>query len=241
MRSLDLSGNFITDISTPWLKQMPLLEYISLSNNNLIDLPYDIFHNVSYLRTVNVARNNLRTIELWTIHIQDTVDYRGNSINRFSNKYNIDLSHLQTLDIPTFSIDRHVQIQFDDTIFAMYNRCAEVHNIPNFFNTYIPTLTRAVLSIIKNTDKGQSFYIRCSCDQYYFYQTAFAIDRHPTNDSFENWKCPGHSITFVRKCNNRSSARFKDVIPRLCKIDNSELGYVPVYAPGQGSVSMITS
>lgn len=216
---------------------MPLLENVYLRSNKLTDLPYDIFNNVSHLRILNVSRNYLSTIELWTIQIQDKVDYQSNRINRFSNKYNVDLSHLQTRKIPKFYIDGNPQIQFDDTIFAMYNRCAEVHNIPNFFTTYTPTLTLAVLSIIKNKNYVKPFYKNCSCDQYYFYRTAFAIEGYPNSDSSESWICQGHSIPFIQQCNNRSSADFTSVIPRLCKIDDAEPGNVPVYASDPKLVS----
>jgi len=198
-----------------------------------------MFNNISNIRILNVAKNCLSTIELWTVQIQYEVDYRSNRINRFSNKYNVDLSHLQTRDIPMFYIDKNLQIQFDDTIFAMTNRCAEVHNIPNFRTTYIPTLTLAVLAIIKNTTYGQPFYKKCLCEQFYFYQTAFAIEGYPNNASAESWICPSHSIPFIQHCNNRSFANFIGAIPRLCKIHDSEPGIVPVYTPHNQTVSML--
>jgi hypothetical protein len=218
---------------------MPLLEKVFLSSNKLTDLPYNIFNNVSRLHTVNVGGNDLSTIELWTIPIRHEVNYQFNKISRFSNNYNVDLSHLQTRTIPKFLIEGNPQIQFDDTIFPMYNRCAEVHNIPNFRTKYAPTLTLALLSIIKKTIYLQPFYKTCSCNQYYFYQTAFAIEGYPKNVVFESWICPGHLIPFIRKCNNRSSANFTSVIPRLCKIDDSEPGIVPAYTSDSKPVSRL--
>jgi hypothetical protein len=239
LRTLDLSNNLITNISVEWFNQMPLIENIYLCSNNLTDLPYDIFSDVSHLHTLDVARNYLTTIELWTIQIRDKVDYQSNRINRFSNEYNVDLSYLQTQQIPTFYMDGNPQIQFDDTIFEIYNRCAEVHNIPNFARTYVPTLTLAVLSIIKSKNYVQPFYKSCSCDQYYFYQTAFAIEGYPNNCSSDSWICSGHSIPFIQQCNYRSSANFMDVIPRLCKIDSFESGDVPVYTQYHKTVSIL--
>jgi len=239
LQTLDLSNNLITNISVEWFNQMPSIENVYLCSNNLTDLPYDIFSNVSHLRILDVAHNYLTTIELWTIQVQDKVDYRSNRIDGFSNQYNVDLSYLQTEQLPKFYMDGNPQIQFDDTIFAMYNRCEEVHNIPNFSRTYIPTLTLAVLSIIKSENYAQTFYDSCSCDQYYFYQTAFAIEGYPDNSPYDAWICPGHSIPFIQQCNHRSSANFNDVIPRLCKIDSSEPGNVPVYTQYGKSVSIL--
>ncbi len=96
-----------------------------------------------------------------------------------------------------------------------------------------------ILSIIKHTNNRKPFYKDCSCDRYYFYQTAFAIQGYPNNYSAENWICSKHSIPFIKKCNNRSSANFTSAIPRLCKIDESEPGEVPVYVIDPESVSML--
>lgn len=237
LQTLDLSDNLITNISTKWINQISLLENVYLQSNKLIDLPYDIFNNISNLRSLNISRNYLSTIELWTIQIREKVDYQSNKINGFSNQYNVDLSHLQTRELPIFYTDKNFKIQFNDTIFEMYNRCAEVHN-----TLYTPTLTRAVLSIIKNADYLQTFYKNCSCDKYYFYRTAFLIEGYLIkNQSFENWICPGHSIPFIQKCNNQSSANFSQVIPRICKIDDSESGNVPVYTPHRKPVRIFKS
>jgi hypothetical protein len=220
---------------------MPLLEYVYLQSNNLANLPYNAFNNISHIRILNIAENYLSTIELWTIQIRQQVHYQSNRINRFSNHYNVDLSHLQIRKIPMFNIGQNPQIHFDDTIFAMYNRCAEVHNIPNFFKTYIPTLTLAVLSIMNTTNYAQPFYVKCTCDQYYFYQTAFAIKGYPNDETFENWKCGEDSKLFVQKCNYQSFANFHSVIPRFCKIHDSEPGYVPTYVENSTIVSVLTS
>jgi Leucine-rich repeat (LRR) protein len=219
-----------------WFNQMPLLEHIYLSSNDLTDLRYDTFNHLSHLRNLDVARNSLRTIELWTVQIEDTVNYQFNRIDRFSNKYNVDLSQIQSETIPEFYTYGNLRIQFDDTIFAMYNRCAEVHNSGNR-----PILTLSVLSIIEDTNDEQPFYQSCSCDQYYFYRTAFTIREYLNNSSFDHWICPGHSIPFIQHCNNRSSANFIDVLPRLCKIDESEPGEIPVFVSEPQFVSILKS
>jgi hypothetical protein len=216
---------------------MPLLEYVYLWSNRITTLPYNAFNNVSHIRIFNLEDNFLSTIELWIIQVREKVFYRSNRINRFSNIYNVDLSHLQSRKIPKIYIDNNPQINFDDTVFEMYNRCAEIHNIENFSTTYAPTLTLAILSIINNATSALPFYSKCTCDQYYFYRAVFATQ----NGSFSNWTCPTDSIPFVQKCNYRSSANFNAVVPRLCKIDNSEPGCVPVYAVSPGIVSISVS
>jgi Leucine-rich repeat (LRR) protein len=206
---------------------MSSLQYIDLSANNLSYLPYNAFKNVSHLHTLNVHSNSLTTIELWTIQVQTHVNYQFNKINRFSNYFNVDLSDLQFRNLPTIILSRDSEIYFDDTVYEMYNRCVEVNSRSNFSETYAPTLTLAILTIIGYT---QPFYHNCTCDKYYFYRSAFAAEGHSDDNFFSNWICPSDSIPFIQKCNNQSSAKFIDVIPRLCKINDSEPGIVPVCA-----------
>ena len=238
LRTLKLSNNGIDDISVGWFNQLSFLEHLDLSSNRLTNLPYHIFHNLSHLRTLDVSNNFLTTIELWTVLIQDTVNYASNKIDRFSNEYNVDLSQYSVRKPPQFNVDKIARIGFDDTIFSMYNRCTEVHRMPDFSTKYTPTLTLAVLSILKLDSDKIPFYYDCSCDRFHFYRTALAIESYPNNAFPETWICSRPSTTFIQKCNNRSSADFNRVIPRLCKIDQSELGQVPVYAQNLSSVSM---
>lgn len=227
MRTLTLSHNSLTGIPIDLFNQMSSLEYIDLSANNLSCLPYNAFNNVSNLHTLNVDFNSLTTIELWIIQVQTQVNYQFNKINRFSNDFNVDLSDLQTRNLPTIITFGNPAIDFDDTVYEMYNRCAEVHNTLNFSETYAPTLTRAILSIIGYT---QPFHHDCSCNKYYFYRSALAVYGNSNDSFFSNWICSGDSIPFIQKCNNRSSANFINVVPRLCKINHFESGNVPVYA-----------
>jgi len=206
---------------------MSSLQYIHLSTNKLSCLPYNAFNNVSNLHILNVDFNSLTTIELWTIQVKDQVNYQFNKINRFSNYFNVDLSDLQIKNLPTILVFGNPAIDFDDTVYEMYNRCAEVQNTLNFSQAYAPTLTRAILSIIRYT---QPIYQSCTCNKYYFYRSALTVDGHSDDNFFSNWICPGDSIPFIQKCNNRSSANFISVVPRLCKINDIEPGSVPVYA-----------
>lgn len=234
LRTLKLSKNHLDDISVEWFNQLSFLEHLDLSSNQLTNIPYHIFHNLSHLRSLDVSKNHLTTMELWTVLIRDTVNYASNKIDRFSNEYNVDLSQFSVREPPEFIIDKADRIRFDDTIFSMYNRCAEVHRMPDL----PPIVTLAVLSILRIDPGKQPFYYDCSCERFHFYQTALAMEGYPGNANAETWICSRHSITFVQKCNNRSSVDFTRIIPRLCKIDQSEPGEVPVYARYPSSVSM---
>jgi hypothetical protein len=206
------------------------LRDIDLSSNNLTDLRYDTFNNLSYLHSLDISRNSLTTIELWTVQVEHRVNYQFNKIEGFSNKYNADLSQIQSEEIPEFILDKGLQIQFNDTIFAMYNRCAEIRDMPGFSKSYVPTLTLALLSILEMTNDVQTFYQECKCEKYYFYRAAFAIQGYPDRSTPDTWICPGQSIPFIQHCNNRSWANFERVVPRLCKIRESEPGVIPKFA-----------
>jgi hypothetical protein len=227
LETLDIADNYLTELPVTWMNQMHSLDVVYLSNNQLTCLSYDAFNNISRLTSLWFDRNNLRTIELWMFQMELFINALSNPIERFSNYFNVDLSDLQY--IPSFDINnsRYPNINFDDTVFEMYNRCAEVHDIPNFNTTASPRITLIILSIL---DYPKTFYFQCTCDKYYFYRVAFATQEYLYDDFFFNWTCPGDTLRFAEKCNYQSSANFLNVIPRLCKINGSEPGVVPVYA-----------
>lgn len=238
LRVLKLSDNRIEDISVTWFNRLPLLEYVDLSSNHLTNVPYEIFRNLQHLHTLDVSNNYLTSIELWTILIHDTVNYQYNEIDHFSNDYNADLSQVSSRQLPKFQIDKRIRIQFDDTIYTMYNRCAEVHHLADVSKNYTPTLTMAVLSILKLINTKPPFYDDCSCDRFHFYRMALAIEGYPKNVSADNWICSGRSTTFIQKCKNRSSADFDHTSPRLCDIHQSETGHVSTPTQHPRSVSI---
>ncbi len=227
LRVLDLGNNLLNEIPVSLINRMVFLEKLNVMLNQLTCLPYNTFSNISQLHQLEISFNNLTSIELWIIQIQDKVDLKYNSIDRFSNYFKVDLSGLQSRKIPKIDMSGNPEIYFDDTVFEMYNRCAEVHNIPNFITSYAPALTLGILSFIHNT---VPFYSECACNKFHFYRTALAVRISSNASYFSTWICPGDIIPFVQKCNNRSSANSINALPRLCKIDQSELGYIPVYA-----------
>jgi hypothetical protein len=205
---------------------MPYLSMIDIGHNNLTCLPYNAFNNLLHLDVLRFDSNNLSTIELWMFQGKKIIGYHSNPIERFSNNFNVDLSNLPNRPLTLGHLPFYPNINFDDTVFEMYNRCVEIHNIPNFNKTYTASLTLVILSI---TGYLMPIFSGCTCDKYYFYRAAFAAKIYLNDNFFFKWICFGDKLPFAQKCNYQSSANFENVIPRLCKINDSELGKVPVY------------
>ena len=221
LESLDLSDNFLTEIPVQWISQMSVLKRIYLSNNELTCIPYTMFYNISNLEILDVSSNNLTSFEFWLIQIQNLINYTNNPVTRFTNDFNVDLSHYQSnMTVQILLNDTRSEIDFDDGIFEMYNRCGEVNS------TYQKTLTQAV-GIIHQTTPGLLHW-RCSCEQYYLQE--YIVSINPANN-FSTWRCSfdSNGTIYREKCSNQSALNVTNIKPRLCKINQSEPGVTPEY------------
>ncbi|XP_041978148.1 chaoptin-like [Aricia agestis] len=66
LRYLSLAGNIIDSIEREAFSNLPKLEILELQSNNLTSLSLDSFYNISnqfIIFTLNISRNNIRTIE----------------------------------------------------------------------------------------------------------------------------------------------------------------------------------
>ncbi len=211
---LDLSNNYLRKIPINWISQMRILKSINLSKNNLISIPNKMFYNISNIDKLDVSSNNLKTFELWLIKIKYIINYSNNPVTHFTNDYNVDLSKYQSsITVQIFLENQRTKIDFDDSIFEMYNRCGEITS------TYTKILMQAI-GIIKQNNSSLLNW-RCSCEQYYLYEYIVSID--PTND-FPTWRCPSSDNIFRDMCSSQSSFNVTNIKPRFCKINDSEPG-----------------
>ncbi|CAF3616011.1 unnamed protein product, partial [Rotaria sp. Silwood2] len=153
-----MSDNFISEVPVQWISQLSRLKSIYLSNNNLTSIPYRMFYDISYIENLDVSSNHLTTFELWLIQIKNVINYSNNQVIRFTNNYNVDLSNYQS-DITQQILLRNTQtkINFDDSIFEMYNRCVEINSINN----------RILMKAIKTIHENNLGLLNwnCSCER----------------------------------------------------------------------------
>lgn len=200
---------------------MPKLRVIYLGNNKLTCIPNTMFYNISNVQLLDVSSNNLISFELWLLPIKYMINYTNNPVTHFTNDYNVDLSTYQSnvttrIDFSS-NIQRKIEIDFDDRIFPMYNCCKEIHS------TDTSKFIQAVLTMFRTNPRV--FKFNCSCNQYYL-QKHNAIFN---NFDFSTLSCGNLNQTFHEMCSNQSSFDFMNVIPRFCRINQSEQGIVPIY------------
>lgn len=186
---------------------MTNLQDIKFNYNQLTEIPYHMFYNLSNVHIFEVTYNQLTTFELWLISIKSTINYLGNPVDRFSNNYNIDLSKFET-PITQFIFFDHPQqkIQFDDSLFEMYNRCSEIHsNDTRILIQAIETIHSLGRNILNWT---------CSCAQYHLQK--YLASNLP-------------NVGCIQSCPSQSTFETSSIRPRLCKINESEPGVVPQY------------
>jgi len=226
---LDLSNNYLREIPINWISQMHILKSINLSKNNLNSIPNTMFYNISNINTLDVSSNNLITFELWLIQIKNIINYSNNRVTHFTNNYNVDLSKYQSnITVKILLENRKIKIDFDDSIFEMYNRCGEITS------THTKILMQAI-EIIRKTNAGV-LNLRCSCEQYYLQEYIVSI---ASGIDFSKWRCYNSDNIFRDMCSNRSSFNVTNIKPRFCKIYPSEPGDIPEYikAESYNSVS----
>ena len=201
---------------------MPMLRVIKLEYNRLKEIPYQMFHDLSKIEELDVSSNLLTTFEFWLISIKNIINYSYNSITRFTNDYNIDLSNYQTPITASILLGREdTKINFDDTLLEMYNRCAEINSI----NTRI--LMQAI-SIIENNNSDRLNWT-CSCAQYHLYNyiTSISTEMNAGATYRPVLRVP---INCVETCSGQSSFDTSHIRPRFCKINESEPGDIPQYS-----------
>ena len=207
MEFLDLSQNSLRHIPTRWISQMPMLRFIYLGYNQLTNIPYSMFHDVSTIEDFDVSSNRLTTFEFWLIAMKNSIRYLYNPVTHFSNNYNVDLSKYQ---FPiTRSISLHNpggKIQFDDSLFEMYNRCQETDSIAD-------RILMEAIRVIHNTTSDLLNWT-CSCAQYHF-------QKYLLSNSV--------NLACVQTCPQQSTFDTSNIRPRFCKIQKSEPGEVPQY------------
>ncbi|CAF4181378.1 unnamed protein product [Rotaria sp. Silwood2] len=209
----DMSDNFISEVPVQWISQLSRLKSIYLSNNNLTSIPYRMFYDISYIENLDVSSNHLTTFELWLIQIKNVINYSNNQVIRFTNNYNVDLSNYQS-DITQQILLRNTQtkINFDDSIFEMYNRCVEINSTNN----------RILMKAIKTIHENNLGLLNwnCSCERYYLQQYIVSID---STNNFTTWSCDqDQTIIYSKKCNNESSFNSTNSNPRLCELKQSK-------------------
>lgn len=198
---------------------MSHLKSINLSNNKLTCLPYTMFSNLSNLNELNVSSNNFISFELWLMQIKNFIDYSNNPVTHFTNNYNVDLSNYQSnITAKILIANPKIKIDFDDSIFPMYNRCEEIYS--NEKKNLMETI-----KIIHLTNPGL-LRLNCSCKQYYLQK--YIISMLSIFD-FATWSCAGPNQYFHVQCSNQSSFDYMNVEPRFCKVNQSEEGIIPKY------------
>jgi len=200
---------------------MPLLKSINLSKNNLKCIPNTMFYNISNIEILDVSSNKLTTFELWLIQIKKLINYSNNRITHFTNNYNVDLSNYQSnITLQIILNNTSTKIDFDDSIFEMYNRCGEINS------NYTKKILMQAIRIIHQTNPVLLNW-RCSCEHYYLQE--YIVSIVPSND-FSTWSCfPASNIIYRENCSNRSSVNVANIKPRFCKINDSEPGDILEY------------
>lgn len=203
------------------MSQMPMLRVIKLEYNQLKEIPYQMFHDLSKIEELDVSSNLLTTFEFWLISIKTIIDYSYNPITHFTNHYNIDLSNYQTPITASILLgSEDTKIDFNDTLLEMYNRCAEVNSVNS------PILMQAI-SIIQNNNSDRLNWT-CSCAQYHFYNYVTSISTEMNNCATCE-TVPRLPINCVETCSGQSSFDTSHIRPRFCKINQSEPGDIPQY------------
>lgn len=198
------------------MSQLTMLRVIKLEYNQLKEIPYQMFHNLSNIEQLDVSVNQLTTFEFWLISIKNTIDYTDNPVTHFTNQYNIDLSNYQTPITASIQFDdEDTKINFDDSLLEMYNRCTEINS------TNTPILMQAIGIIHSNNSDRLNW--TCSCAQYHFY-------KYITSMSMKN--CTTDLCLLIdcfETCTEQSSFDTSDIRPRFCEIYPSGLEFIPQY------------
>jgi hypothetical protein len=201
---------------------MPKLKQIILRENQLSDIPYRMFSNISNIEHFDVGFNNLKTFELWLIQIKHSINYQYNPLSRFTNNHRVDLSKYQSNITAVINLTTFVLIDFDDGIFEMFNRCDETTSMHNL-------ILKQAFAIMDDLNPGLLKW-KCSCEQYYLQE--YVVSR---KHDFSTWRCPdAPHIIYSEMCSLKSSFNTTNVQPRLCTVnqlkrcttsENSDLGF----------------
>jgi hypothetical protein len=236
LQTLDLSSNQLIEFPIEFTSNLLSLENIYLQSNQLIDIPISAFYNIQYLFRLDFSYNNLTSFEFWTILVNISANYSNNNISKITNHGNFNLSDKDT---PYTQIDlsNNGQIDLNDGIYEMYGVCSEVQywldDDNNNLSYVYPSFTVSLYTIDFGTTR-----INCTCNLYYIRKL---IDEFSGGDFFSNYSLSNarctDGITKLIEFNYTdcltSTVNFTSVMPRLCKINESESGNAPVYIPGQ--------
>ncbi|EZA54839.1 Insulin-like growth factor-binding protein complex acid labile subunit [Ooceraea biroi] len=100
MRSLHLSKNLISDISSDAFNDMKNLLHLDLSDNKISDVPKDTFNNTNMMTKLSLANNDLAAVPdvcpmLHLIHL----NLSGNHISAILSNTFCSMRHLENLDL----------------------------------------------------------------------------------------------------------------------------------------------
>ena len=207
------------------------LKNLYFRNNQLLNVPFNSFRNISQIEILDFSKNNLTTFELWALQVKTRANFTFNQIETITNQYffkeftSVDLesTHQILLD------NNALTINLTDAIYEMYDQCAEVQEWiidPNGNPTSIPLLTSR-LSFI---DFG-TVQVDCTCNQAFIttlLRDGSIVNFNPSigrlncinlqNTLFIDYVCPPNGSTVL------SSVNFSNVYPRQCKLFENSTG-----------------
>ena len=195
------------------------LETLDLSNNNLDQIPTLFLSKIPNLKDLFLQNNNVMSLDFTLlVLVWGQVNLSGNQISKVSNTANTNLSSYSRVRVNSINLSNNSPIlDLNDTIYEMYGACGEVPTSNQTLST-IPIVT---LGMAKINFNGST--MNCSCNQYYLQQrikSAFPIDSFGVTPP-PNLQCSGGILFYnsnaTSVCSN-SSAAFRTIQPRLCKI-----------------------
>ena len=229
MITLDLSYNNFSRIPFGLIANLTSLENLYFQHNRLTEVPLDAFKNIERLQVFNFSNNNLSSIELWTFLINGSVDFRNNAITTVTNNGNFDFSGKKVQSDNVY-LSGNGPLSLNDGVYEMYGTCSEIQFYLNDTDlTPPPDFTFGLFQIDYGTTR-----LECSCDVYYLINIGpwYSGDIFASGYLILNASCVEGNQTlfeFNTKSCVSSSTNFSTLVPRLCKINDSEPGSIPVF------------
>lgn len=100
IEALDISGNTLNSLNATMFEMLRSLQYLNLSNTNLMSFDYGTLHHQSNLHTLDISYNKLREIDLWLVTGQlERLSLEGNDLVKVNNFEQSRFQRLQSLAI----------------------------------------------------------------------------------------------------------------------------------------------